>query len=110
MIPDQEVLAKVFGQNKNNIRAARGKDGSFAIIYTPYGNPIHINMKKLTADTLAGYWYNPREGTSIKIELFKNSGKTKAFVPPSSGQMTDWVLVIDDENKNYPDPASVILK
>ncbi len=106
MIPDQDVLAKVFGQDKNSIRAARGKDGSFAIVYTPYGNPVHINLEKLSGDEISGYWYNPREGTSLPVESFKNSKKIKAFVPPSSGQMTDWVLVLDDKQKNYPDPAT----
>jgi hypothetical protein len=110
MVPDQEVLAKFFGQDKNSIRAARGKDGSFAIVYTPYGNPVHINLKKLSGDKITGYWYNPREGTSLPIKSFKNSKKIKAFVPPSSGQMTDWVLVLDDESKNYPDPATMKLK
>ena len=109
MVPDQEILAKVFGQDKNMIRAAQGKNGSFVIIYTPYGNPVHIEMKKLTTDTISGYWYNPREGTSLPIEAFKNTKKVKVFVPPSSGQITNWVLVLDDKSKNYPDPAKVII-
>jgi hypothetical protein len=110
MIPDQDVLADVFGQEKNEIRAASGRAGSFVIVYTPYGNPVHLRLEKLSGETLTGYWYNPREGTSIKIESFKNTGKTKAFVPPSSGQRTDWVLVIDDASKHYPPPGQMILQ
>jgi len=105
MVPDQGTLTKVFGQDKKMIRTARGKDGSFAIVYTPFGNPVHVDMKKLSGKTISGYWYNPREGTSMKIEPFENPGNTKVFVPPSSGQMTDWVLVLDDDSKSYPDPA-----
>ena len=67
-------------------------------------------MKKLAADSVNGYWYNPREGNSIAIESFKNNQKVKAFVPPSGGSRTDWVLVLDDEQKNYPDPANISLK
>ncbi len=110
MVPDQDVLAKVFGQNKNMIRAARGKNGSFAIIYTPSGNPVHVDLKKLEADTINGYWYNPREGTSSPVEEFANTKKVKAFVPPSSGPMVDWVLILDDKSKNYSDPAKTVLK
>jgi hypothetical protein len=110
MIPGQEVLARVFGQDTKNIRAARGADSSFVIVYTPYGNPVHIRMEMLDAGTVSGYWYNPREGNSIPIEPFKNPGKTKAFVPPSGGPLTDWVLVLDDPDKNYPDPAKEPLK
>ena len=105
MIPDQDLLANVFGQDKNAIRSARGKKASFTIVYTPYGNPIHVNMEKLSGEIISGFWYNPREGTSLPIEQFNNTKKVRAFVPPSSGQMTDWVLVLDDKNKNYPNPA-----
>ncbi len=110
MIPDQEVLAKVYGQNKDEIRAARGADNSFVIVYSPYGNPIHLDLKKLTGDTLVGYWYNPREGESLSIAPFNNTRKVKAFVPPSSGVRTDWVLVLDDKTKNYPNPTTITLK
>ena len=110
MIPDQEVLADVFGQNKEEIRSARDKNGSFVIVYTPHGNPVHIKMEKLTGKNISGYWYNPREGSSVPIEEFTNNGKVKAFVPPSSGDMTDWVLVLDDKEKGYPDPATTELK
>ncbi len=110
MIPDQDILDKVFGQNKDEIRAARGTDNSFVIVYTPHGNPAHINMEKLSGDKIAGYWYNPREGLSQKIEPFANPKKVKAFVPPSSGAHTDWVLVLDDVSKKYPDPAAFVLK
>jgi hypothetical protein len=110
MVPDQEIFAKVFGQDTNTIRAAIGKDSSFAIVYTPYGKPVHLNMEKLSGKTISGYSYNPREGNSIPIESFENTKKVKAFVPPSSGSMTDWVLVLDDQGKNYPDPANFKLK
>jgi len=110
MVPDQQILAKTFGQNKDEIRAARGKDRSFVIVYSPYGNPIHLNLEKMAADTLSGYWYNPREDFSINIEPFTNNKKIEAFTPPSSGSRTDWVLVLDDKKKNYPDPATIELK
>jgi len=110
MIPDQEILEDVYGQNKALIKAARGTDGSFVIVYTPSGNPIHLKLEKIEADTMNGYWYNPREGLSQKIEPFTNTKKTKTFVPPSSGVMTDWILILDDKSKNYSDPVTIILK
>lgn len=110
MIPDQDTLENVYGQDKNAIRAARGKEGSFIIVYSAYGNLIHVKLEKLKADRIKGFWYNPRENESILIEAFKNTKKAKAFVPPSSGSRTDWVLVLDDASKNYPDPATYVLK
>ena len=110
MVPDQGILARVYGQDRNTIRAARGADSSFVIIYSSYGEPIHLRMDKIASDTLNGYWYNPREGKSISIPAFLNNRKVEAFVPPSSGTRTDWVLLLDDPDKNYPDPGNFILK
>ncbi len=110
MIPDQSILADVYGQDKNMIRAARDKKGLFAIIYTSQGKPVHINMEKISGDIIQGYWYNPREDKSTSVDSFKNTKKIEAFVPPSSGVRTDWVLVLDDKEKNYPDPAKTVLK
>ncbi len=110
MIPDQSILTDVYGQDKNMIRAARGKKGSFAIIYTPQGKPAHVNMEKISGGNIQGYWYNPREDKSISVFSFKNTKKIKVFVPPSSGVRTDWVLILDDKEKNYPDPAKTVLK
>ncbi|MCF6356728.1 MAG: glycoside hydrolase family 140 protein [Draconibacterium sp.] len=109
MIPDQDILADVYGQNKDEIRAAKGKDGSFVIAYSPYGKPIHLKLNKLSGETINGYWYNPREDESIAIASFKNRKEVKAFDPPSSGTRTDWVLLLDDAGKKYPDPVSVKL-
>jgi hypothetical protein len=110
MIPNQDILADVYGQNKDEIRAASGSDNSFVIVYSPYGNPIHLKLEKLDAETVSGYWYNPRENLSQKIEPFTNIQKVMVFVPPSSGARTDWVLVLDDKQKNYPDPVTIELK
>ena len=67
-------------------------------------------MQMLAARTVSGYWYNPREGRSLRIGPFENKEKIKAFVPPSAGPRTDWVLVLDDDVKHYPDPATIRLK
>ena len=110
MVPDNEVLAQVYGQrvyghHDHPVRAARGADSSFVIIYSPYGNPIHLMMNRLKAEKVKGYWFNPREGVSIPINVFRNNKDVEVFVPPSSGIRTDWVLVLDDATKNYPDPG-----
>ena len=110
MLPDQDILADVYGQDKSTIRAARGADRSFVIIYSSFGAPVHLRMEKMASDYLNGYWYNPREGKSIPIPAFKNNRKVQAFVPPSSGSRTDWVLVLDDPEKKYPDPGNFLLK
>lgn len=110
MIPDQSVLDSVYGQDKRTIRSARNADSSFVIVYSSFGNPVHLRTGTLAADTISGYWCNPREGKSIPVTAFANPNTVKVFVLPSSGDRTDWVLVLDDAEKSYPDPATIILK
>ncbi len=107
MIPDQQILSDYFGQDYNNIRTARGKDGSFIIAYIPNGQTARLRMQKLKADSVSGYWYNPREGTSKKIDTFVNPKTDMNFVPISRGERTDWVLILDDSAKKYPDPVKL---
>jgi hypothetical protein len=39
------------------------------------------------------------------IGTFPNGGE-REFIPPSKGEMLDWVLVLDDASKNYPEPGT----
>ena len=110
MIPDNQILTDYFGQDYDNIKAARGKDSSFFLVYLPQGNTVKLQMKKLKADSVSGFWYNPREGVSKKINTFENPIKDMGFIPPTSGPRTDWILVLDDANKNYTDPAKFNFK
>jgi hypothetical protein len=107
LIPDQKILTNYIGHDIKNIRAARDYDSSYAIIYLPTGNSTRINLQYFKVDLLSGYWFNPREGDSKRIHEFINTKKEMDFVPPSSGYQTDWVLILDDHKKNYPDPASI---
>ena len=109
MIPDQQILSDYFGQQYEVIRTARDKEGSFIIAYIPNGQTTRLRMQKLKADSVSGYWYNPREGTSKRIETFVNPKIDMNFVPISSGERTDWVLILDDASKKYPDPAKIKL-
>ena len=109
MIPDQQILSDYFGQDYDVIRAARDKDSSYFIVYIPQGQTTRLRMQKLKADMVSGYWFNPREGTSIKIKAFVNPKTDMDFVPISKGERTDWVLILDDANKDYPDPMKINL-
>jgi len=50
MMPAQDILDNISGMDKNIIRAARGIDGSFIIVYSAYGNPINVKLEKLSAN------------------------------------------------------------
>ena len=81
--------------------SAISEDMNFLIAYTPHGKPLQIDLSMLTAaPRLLAYWYNPRDGVSIKIGELKNEG-TVEFKPYAAGPGTDWVLVLDDATHSW---------
>jgi Protein of unknown function (DUF4038)/Putative collagen-binding domain of a collagenase len=101
MVPDQSVIAMGQGEGENRIQAARAEDGSFLIAYSTFGNRIGVHMDKLSGTKIKAYWYDPREGTWTSIGQYSNTG-VREFVPPSSGDHNDWVLVLEDMGRSYP--------
>jgi hypothetical protein len=95
------VIASGQGEGENHIQAARAEDGSFLIAYLPHGRPVGIDLTKMSGKKIVAHWYGPRAGTWQEIGSFASSG-TREFFPPSVGDRTDWVLVLDDADKGYP--------
>ena len=100
--PDQTVIAGGMGRGEDHIQALRAKDGSFILAYLPFGNPVEIDMGKLSARNVKAQWYDPRRGSFSPIGSFANDGRKRQFIAPSKGVDNDWVLVLEDESKNYP--------
>ena len=101
MVPDQRLIAMGQGKGEDHIQAARAEDGSFVVAYLPFGHRVGIHMDKLAASRIKGLWYDPREGTWSVIGEYTNRG-IREFVPPSSGDHNDWLLVLEDYTRNYP--------
>jgi hypothetical protein len=104
MIPDQSAIASEQGEGTQRIVAARAEDGSFAIAYTPRGEPVSIHMNALNGSSVKAQWYDPRNGTWQAIGQFANKG-VHEFVPPSHGEQDDWLLVLDSIPQK-PDAAA----
>jgi hypothetical protein len=100
LVPDQSALASDPGSGPLRVVAARAQDGSFVIAYAPEGKPLSINMEKVSGQTVKAQWYDPREGTWTHIGEFPNTG-VREFVPPSRGEQSDWVLVLEDAAKGF---------
>ena len=94
MVPDQSVLASEPGSGPFRLAAARADDRSFAIAYTPVGQPLSIHLDKLNGPEIKARWYAPRMGTWIPIGQYHNDG-IREFTPPSRGPKNDMVLVLD---------------
>jgi hypothetical protein len=101
LVPDQSVIASGQGEGENHVQAARAADASFLIAYLPQGNPVGIHMDAISGQTVQARWYDPRVGTWRDIGQFPNAG-TREFAAPSRGDKHDWVLVLEDAERNYP--------
>jgi len=102
-VPDQSLVVDALS-GADHIAAAHG-DG-YAFIYSAQGRPFKANLGKISGDRVTAWWFNPRSGTSEKLDTFENEG-TRDFIPHQHGGFgTDNVLVLDDVSKNFPAPGS----
>jgi Protein of unknown function (DUF4038)/Putative collagen-binding domain of a collagenase len=100
-IPDQSVIEENNYTPAERIQATRGND--YLYVYSVSGKPFTVNLEKIKATTFHSYWYNPKNGKSTNVEVTGHPASQK-FTPPSSGYGQDWVLVVDDGSKHYPQP------
>jgi hypothetical protein len=103
LVPDQSIITSDNPETPEYNMALLSQDADGMMVYLPYGKKITINTSKIKAATLRGWWFNPRDGRTVSIGIFDNKGE-KEMAPHSEGRGSDWVLVIDDASKNYPDP------
>ncbi len=108
LVPDQSILPKDNIENEEYQMASISQDGDFLFAYLPYGNKVKINTEKLTGKQLKGWLFNPRDGYTISLGNFENTG-SKEIEPPSMGRGSDWLVIIDDAAKNYPNPQIINL-
>ncbi len=101
-IPDQSLIGSGYYPETDYIVASRG-DG-YAFIYFPTGWEAEIMLDKIEATSLTAYWFNPRTGEAKLLGTFPGSG-SKKFTPPSNGRGNDWILVLDNSEKNYVIPG-----
>jgi hypothetical protein len=86
--------------------ATRDFDGTYAMVYAPVSRPFTVRMSKIAGSKVRAWWFNPRDGSTTPAGTFDNTGE-RTFEPPGRGEMTDWVLVLDDAARNYPPPGQV---
>jgi hypothetical protein len=104
-IPDQSLVIGDAGQGESHVSATRDRDGSYAMVFIPKGQPVTIDLGKITGLHAVAWWFNPKNGAATRIGSNFSTTGTTTFVPTSSGEEEDWVLVIDDENKRYSMPG-----
>lgn len=98
--------AVIVGENPEGVEykmAAVSSDHDFLMVYLPFGRPTTVDLSAVKASQLRGWWFNPRDGYTIPLGEMANTGK-KEFTPTSVGRGSDWLLIIDDASRQYPDP------
>ncbi len=104
-IPDQSILLSFPGTGAEYTSATRADDGSYAMVYSACGQPFTMDLGKLSGETCKGYWYDPRTGVSNPAGSFPCRG-AQEFVPPSTADEPDWVLVLDDNSRGFAAPGT----
>jgi Protein of unknown function (DUF4038)/Putative collagen-binding domain of a collagenase len=110
-IPDDSIIVtdrvptSVPGAGRYHFSGTRDADGTYAMVYAPVGRPFSVRMNAIQGREVKAWWFNPRDGKAVSIGTFSNQGE-REFVPPDKGEMTDWVLVLDDAAKSYPAPGA----
>lgn len=105
-IPDQSVLVGETGEGTAHVSGTRDKTGAYILVFSPTGQPVTVDLNKVSGDRARAWWFDPRTGKATQIEgEFPTTG-VKRFVAPSSGLDEDWVLVIDDESKGFAAPGT----
>jgi hypothetical protein len=104
LVPDQSIVVGENQENAEYVTAAVSTNGDFLIAYLPYGRKTTLKTDKIKGKNLKGWLFNPRDGRTLPLGTFDNAG-TKEIAPHSEGRGSDWVVIIDDAAKNYPDPA-----
>jgi hypothetical protein len=106
LVPDQSIILNGPTTGGGKIRSARATDGSFAIIYSPFGEAFTLSKSVVHAAKLKEFWYDPRYGTSYEIDEPERWG-IQTYTPPTAGRGHDWILVIEDAAADFPSPSSL---
>lgn len=103
LVPGDDFIADAPRNGGAKVRGIRAGDGSFLFVYTPYGEPFTVDKRAVEAGSVREIWFDPRYGVAYPIHTSDNFG-FQTYTPPSSGRGNDWVLILEDADKNFPLP------
>jgi hypothetical protein len=106
-IPDQDLVIGEAGEGEAHVAATRDRRGQYAMIFSPKGETVVIDLARMEGPRLVAWWFNPRTGRAVRnAESFAANG-VGAFQPPTRGADQDWVLVLDCESAGFACPGRV---
>jgi hypothetical protein len=105
-IPDQSLIVGSEGQGRDHIAATRDRHGSYAFIYLPRGQPVTVDLTKVSGKRAIAWWFDPRSGQATRIHGTFPTTEAHVFSPPTNGADSDWVLVVDDAQQKLRHPGA----
>ncbi|HEX5194094.1 MAG TPA: DUF4038 domain-containing protein [Solirubrobacteraceae bacterium] len=79
------------------VTAARTRDGKLAIAYLPTGQPVRVDLRRMSGRRVHAQWYDPTTGRYAPIHgsPFRRTD-ARRFAPPGANHEgdPDWVLVL----------------
>jgi len=101
-IPDQSIIVGGQGEKMEYATAFRGN--KYCMIYFPTSKSLTLNLSFLSASQIRTWWFHPGNGEAgAPVVMQKIS--TMNFTPPSTGNDSDWVLIIDDADTKFSQPG-----
>ena len=102
-VPDQEMIVDGTGEGQARVRATRGH--AYAFVYLPTGAPVTLRLGRISGEEILTWWFNPRTGEARPAGRYPNRS-TRQFEPPGPhGRGLDWVLVLDDADRQFKAPG-----
>jgi len=94
LVPNKEFIVSGPSVGGAKVKGALANDGTFAFIYTPFGEQFTVDKSYFKASKLRESWFDPRYGVEYPIHTSGTKG-IQTYTPPTSGRGEDWVLIIE---------------
>ncbi len=96
LVPAQQIILGGPRDGGGKIRAAISGDSTFAVIYSPRGEPFTIDKSFLKPGIVSESWFDPRYGITYTVHDSHTRG-IQTYTPPTSGRGNDWLMILRRE-------------
>jgi hypothetical protein len=103
-VPDDAIVLSESGAGTDHVSATRDADGGYAMIYLPRGGDVTVATDRLSGPMIRASWFDPRNGESRPAGPDSRAGAELTATAPSSGADTDWVLVLENSDRDSLPP------
>lgn len=99
-----QLLLKDEGERYERILVTRGAD--YLMAYNYSGRSFTLKMGAIQGSKVKVWWYDPTTGEAVYKGTIKNKGE-RTFKTPKSKTHSDWVLILDNADKNFQTPGLI---